>query len=146
MFTEVFNDTPNVAVDRMNYSHVVVHIALILPFSQCLTREFILLKLLDDRVVIAIPLCTLWRRHTVVVRTSPWFKSRSSMDLVLFIGHLIIVDKVHILDDAHLLLLSSKSSSIVIIEGFRQRIGHVVIKTQVASVRIPYSMRRFIVH
>ena len=51
------------------------------------------------------------------------------MDLVLFIGHLIIVDKVHILDDAHLLLLSSKSSSIVIIEGFRQRIGHVVIKT-----------------
>ena len=68
------------------------------------------------------------------------------MDLVLFIGHLIVVDKVHILYDAHLLLLSSKSSSIVIIEGFRQRIGHVVIKTQVASVRIPYSMRRFIVH
>ena len=59
MFTEVFNDTPNVAVDRMNYSHVVVHIALIFPFGQCLTREFILLKLLDDRVVIAIPLCTL---------------------------------------------------------------------------------------
>ena len=37
MLAKILNDTTHVAVNRMDHTHIVVHIALILPFSESLT-------------------------------------------------------------------------------------------------------------
>ena len=146
VLAQILDDTTDVAIDRVNHTHIVVHITLILPFSECLTREFVFLKLLDNWVIVAIPLRTLRRCHTFVVATSPLFKSCSGVNLVLLICHLIVIDEVHILYDTHLLLLCSQTTSIVIIESLWQRIGYIVIETKVTGIRVPHTVRRLVVH
>lgn len=68
------------------------------------------------------------------------------MDFVLLVGHLVVVDDVHIAHDIHLLLSCSFSSCIVVIEILGQGIFHVVVEVKVTSVWAPYAVGRLVVH
>ena len=143
---KILNHTAHIAVNGVNHAPVVVHVALVFPFGQCLSREVRLLEFTDDGVVVGIPLRALRRCHAHVVGASPFFQQFVvGMDLVLMVGHLQVVDDIHILDDAHLLFLCGESSLIVVVEVVGQGINHVVIKVEVAGVRVPDAVRSLVV-
>ena len=59
MFAKIVDNPAHVAVYAMDNAHVVVHVALILPFGKCFSRKFVFLKLLDNGVVMLVPLFSL---------------------------------------------------------------------------------------
>ena len=66
------------------------------------------------------------------------------MNLILLIGHLEVVNNIHILDNTHLLLGRSRPPRIIVVEVIRKREGHIVVKPQVAGVGHPSTMRRLV--
>ena len=62
------------------------------------------------------------------------------------VGHFVVVDDVHVFDDAHFLLLRSEPSFVVIIEILRQRIDHIIVEVEIAGVGVPHAMGRLVVH
>ena len=126
----------------MDDPQIVVHIPLVLPFSQSLSFELLTLELPDDGIIMTVPLLTLGWSHPSVVGTSPSLQYRPRVNLLLFVSHLQVIDHVHVLDDAHLLLLGSEPSLIIIIECLWQRIFAVIVEVKVTSVGIPHAMWR----
>ena len=143
---QIVDDPAHVAVYRVNHPHVVVHVTLVFPFGQCLARQARLFEPLDDRVVVAVPLRTLRRRHALVVGASHGLQLLVGVDFVLMVGHFVVVDDIHILHDIHLLLGGGASSLVVVVEVGRQGVHFIVVKVEVARVGTPHPVGRLVVH
>ena len=128
----------------MDHPAVIVHVALVFPFRQLLTRAFLRLEIGDDGVIIGIPSRLLCRIHIIINVATRSLQIGIGMDLILLIGHLEVINNIHILDDAHLLLSRSRPTRIIVVEVFGQRKGHIVVKPQVAGVGHPSTMRRLV--
>ena len=140
MLAQVVDYAPHIAVNTVDNAQIVVHIVLIFPFGQCITREFVFLKLLDYGVVMFVPLFSLRGRHTVTCLSSPFFEPLIRMYFVFAVGHFQVVHQVHIFNDAHLLFGCSLSSFVVVVESGGQWISSVGVKVEVAGVGIPYTV------
>ena len=140
MITQIVYDTSYITVNRMNHTQIIVHIPLVFPFCQSMSCQFFIFELLDDRIIIFIPNSALFFVHVLIVGASPFLEHRTRVNLILMVGHFQVVDNIHILCDAHLLLLSSQTTFIVIVKCLGYRVDAVGIELQVASVRIPHTM------
>ena len=125
----------------MDHPAVIVHVALVFPFRQLLTRAFLRLEIRDDRIIIGIPSRLLCRIHIRIEMATVPLQIGIGMNLILLIGHLEVVNNIHILDNTHLLRCRCRPTRILIIEIFRKREGHIVVKPQVAGVGHPSAMR-----
>ena len=137
----------------MDHAHVVVHVALVFPLGKLLAGKVLLLEFSDDGVVVGVPLSALRGRHAHVVGATPLFERLvGRVDLVLVVGHLerqrddgAVFQDVHILDDAHFLLLGRQAPLIVVVEIVGKRIGHVVVEVEVARVGTPHAVGGLVV-
>ena len=120
-----------------------MHITLILPLRQFLAFQFPGFKIFDNRVIISIPGSFLLRIHTLIHSASITFQSSFCMNLIFFIRHFQVINKVHILEYVHLLFGSSYTAFIFIIEIFRQWKLHLIKRSQVTSVGHPCTVRGF---
>ena len=143
---QIIEHDTDVPIHGMDHPKVIVHITLVFPLSQLLTRAFLRLEVLDDRIVIGVPSGFLVRIHAVIKLTAVLLQiGVGGMDLVLLIGHFQVVYDIHILDDAHLLLRGGDAAGVIVVEVLGQREGHIIVKTQVAGIGHPSTVRGLMV-
>lgn len=67
---QIIEHDTDVPIHGMDHPKVIVHITLVFPLGQLLTRAFLRLEVLDDRIVIGVPSGFLVRIHAVIKLTA----------------------------------------------------------------------------
>jgi len=146
LFFQVVQQAADVAVNGCDDTQIVTHVLLVFPFGQCFSCQFGFLELLDDGVIVCIPCRFLSRIHTAfIIHFASPLGIYATGNFIFLVGHFQVINDVHVLVDAHFLLLCGQSSFIVVVEVVRQRESLVCKEFEVTSVRHPGAVRSLVV-
>ena len=158
VFLQVLIHPSDVAVDGVYHGAVVPHVALVFPLIEVPALQGVFLELLDDGVIIGIPEGLLGVVHPsahhfplgevlAVQAASVGLQVGivGGVYFTLLVRHLEVIDYVHVLYDAHFLECRYRPRCVVVVKGTGQRIGYVVIDSEVLRIRHPASVRGLVV-
>ena len=164
---EVVQDAADVAVYGADDAQVVLHVAAVFPFGQGPAGEAVGLELFDDGVVVGVPGGFLLRGHAArddgrpaIAVLAAWpaaslraavhgpsvvFQARIGVYLTLLVGHLQVVDQIHVAVNLHFLGGCGGTAGVVIVEVVRQRDVRIVKCPEVGGVGHPGAVRGLVV-
>ena len=129
-------------IDRMDGSKIVAQISLILPHAEFLWCHVGCAESLTAWAIVA-DICLL----LVIVHSIPVGNELIHLEIVIESINFKVETETHILDDVHLLTVSSLATiAIVVIECRRQSEGRLIVHAKVGGIREPCSMRSLMVH